>query len=157
MQVSNLTGSHPTVLVVDYIAISCCYSCRSAQKASSYYRLERVCQCKKISCWRCCSFYLVLIPSLYLIFLSCIYISWFLWIFPLCLLMRSISLGMKRINFFWESDEQCVHQLWCHLLYYRVIACTLDFLLLQPMLQLLIVASQYSTTQGEKKICCISF
>lgn len=71
-----------------------------------------------------------------------------------CLLLLSVFslIGMKRISFFWEYVVPVGHKLLCHHQFFQVIACTLDFLQLQHMLQQLIAALQCSLIQG-----CVCF
>ena len=59
---------------------------------------------------------------------------------------------MKKISSSWGFAVRLVHKPSCHHLFYQVIACTLDFLLLLLMQLLQIVVSQYSIIQGDKQI-----
>lgn len=57
-------------------------------------------------------------------------------------------IGTKKISFFWGFAVPLDHKLWCHHLFYQVIVCTLDFLLLLLMLRQLIAVLLSSITQG---------
>lgn len=59
---------------------------------------------------------------------------------------------MRKISFFWGFAVPLDRKLLCHHLFYRVIACTLDFLQLLLMLLQLIAVLQSSIIQGANNL-----